>query len=89
MNHGKTVYGDTLEALAVASKAVRAEYLHPCPVQSAHEQYGDRLGKVCAADSHYIKNMSYIRKKISLAYLNCIKLMLRNNNNAFKLSVTV
>jgi hypothetical protein len=89
MNHGKTVYGDVWDALAVASKAVRAEYLPPCPVQSAHEQYGDRLCKVCAADSHYIKNVSYIRKRISLAYLNCIKLILRNNNYAFKLSVTV
>jgi hypothetical protein len=38
MNHGTKVYGDIFEALPVASNALRAEYLPPCPVQSAHEQ---------------------------------------------------
>jgi len=60
MNHGTKVYGDVWEALAVASKAATAEYLPPCPVQSAHEQYGNRLGEVCAEDSHYKKHISHI-----------------------------
>lgn len=60
MNHGTTVYGDIFEVLPVASNALRAEYLPPCPVQSTDEQYVNRSGGVNAEDSHYINNFSHV-----------------------------